>query len=116
MVAVQSSTTERRAKEAEREVLKFEKAEYMSRHIGEEFEGVISGITQYGFYVELPNTVEGMVRLQFMGDYFRFDRENFELVGDLSGKVYRLGQRVRVCVASVDKGLRQIDFVLAAGL
>lgn len=113
-VAAQSSTRERRADEAERETDKLKKVEYMSEHIGEIFEGVISSVTAWGMYVELPNTVEGMIHVtNLTDDYYHFDEENYELVGETSGKTYKLGQKIEVLVADTDKLMRTIDFVLA---
>ena len=112
-VAVQTSTLERRADEAERETEKLKKCEYMSRFIGQEFDGVISGVTNWGFYVELPNTVEGLVRVSEMDDdYYIFDEERYELVGEMTRKTYKLGQPVRVQVANTDRLLRTVDFIL----
>ena len=83
----------------------------MSRRIGEEFEGVISGITAYGIYVELPNTVEGMVHVTYMkDDYYHYDGERYEMIGEKTGNVYRLGQTVRIMVENTDKINRTIDF------
>lgn len=113
-VSVQSSVTERRADEAERETIKLKKCEYMERHIGEEFDGVISGVTNWGLYVELPNTVEGLIHVnQLQDDYYRFDEEHYELVGEMTRKTYKLGQPIRVMVAGTDKLLRTIDFIPA---
>ena len=113
-VAVHSSAMERRADEAEREVEKLKKAEYMKQFIGETFEGVISGITTWGIYVELPNTIEGMVRVtNLKGDYFYYDEEQYIMIGEHTRKTYKLGEQVKVVVDSVDKILRTIDFVLA---
>lgn len=113
-VAVQTSSTERRADEAEREVEKMKKVEYMQQFIGEVFEGVISGITTWGIYVELPNTVEGMIRVTSLpGDYYYFDEEHYTMVGEHSKKTYSLGEKLTVQVAAVDKMLRTIDFELA---
>ncbi len=113
-VAVKTSALERRAEEAERETDKLKKCEYMSQFIGKEFEGVISGVTNFGLYVELPNTVEGMVRMNDLSDdYYIFDEARYQLAGEMTKKVYKLGQRVRVCVAGTDKLLKTIDFVLA---
>lgn len=110
-VADESSRLERRAEEAERDTDKMKKVQYMSKHIGEEFEGVISGVTQYGMYVELPNTVEGMVHISNMrDDYYRYDEDHYELVGERTGKRYKLGQTVRVLVEDTDKLARTIDF------
>ena len=112
--AIQSSALERRAEEAERETEKLKKCQYMSRFVGEEFAGVISGITNWGFYVELPNTVEGLVRMSDLADdYYIFDEKNYELVGERTRKTYKLGQSVRVTVSGTDPVLRSVDFVLA---
>ena len=112
--AIQSSALERRAEEAERETEKLKKCQYMSRFVGEKFTGVISGITNWGFYVELPNTVEGLVRMSDLADdYYIFDEKNYELVGERTRKTYKLGQSVRVTVSGTDPVLRSVDFVLA---
>lgn len=113
-VARQSSVCERRADDAERESDKLKKAEYMSYHLGEEFEGIISGVTGWGFYVELPNTVEGLVHVNTLrDDYYTFDQDTYELRGDMTGKVYRLGQKIRVRVEDADPMMKTIDFVIA---
>ena len=113
-VARQSSVCERRADEAERESDKLKKAEYMSYHLGEEYEGIISGVTGWGLYVELPNTVEGLIHINTLrDDYYVFDQDAYELRGDMTGKIFRLGQKVRVRVADADKMLKTVDFVLA---
>lgn len=113
-VAAQASTLERRADEAERETQKLKKCEYMSRFIGEEFDGVISGVTNWGFYVELPNTVEGLVRIsELRDDYYIFDETKYELTGEMTKKTFKLGQPVRIQVAGTDKLLRTVDFILA---
>ena len=112
-VAQQSSACERRAQEAERESDRLKKAEYMSYHLGEEFEGIISGVTDYGFYVELPNTVEGLVHVTSLrDDYYSYNEETYELSGELSHKVYHLGQKVRVRVADADALKRTVDFTV----
>lgn len=112
-VARQSSATERRAEDAERESDRLKKAEYMSYHIGEKFEGIISGVTGWGLYVELPNTVEGLVHINTLwDDYYMFDSNKFELIGEVTRKVYRLGQKVRVRVEDADILLKTVDFVL----
>lgn len=113
-VARQSSVCERRAQEAERESDKLKKAEYMSYHLGEEFDGIISGVTGYGLYVELSNTVEGLVHVTSLrDDYYEFDQEAYELRGQLTKKIYHLGQKVRVRVADADAMKRTVDFTLA---
>ncbi len=112
-VANHSSRTERRADEAEREVEKLKKVEYMSQRIGETFEGVISGVTSWGLYVELPNTIEGMVRVTEMkDDYYIYDEERYQMIGEHTRKIYKLGQKVTVEVLSTDKIMRTIDFAL----
>ena len=112
-VTAEASRLERRADDAEREVEKMKKAEYMEQFIGETFDGVISGVTSWGMYVELPNTIEGMVRVaDIPGDYYYFEEERYQLVGEKTGKIYKLGQKVRVTVSAVDKLLRTIDFEL----
>lgn len=112
-VASDTSQAERRADEAEREVDKLKKVEYMSRHVGEFYEGVISGITNWGMYVELPNTCEGMIRLQDLDDFYIFDENKYELTGERSHQVFRLGQKVKIYVANADKATRTVDFYLA---
>ena len=110
-VAKHSSEMERRADEAERETDKLKKVEYMSERIGEVFEGVISGVTEWGFYVELPNTVEGLVHVTtLVDDYFHYNESTYELVGEVTNIRYKLGQRVHVMVTGTDKILRTIDF------
>ena len=112
-VANHSSKTERRADEAEREVEKMKKVEYMMDHIGETFEGVISGVTNWGMYVELPNTIEGMIRVSEMqDDYYNYDEEHYQMVGEHTKKIYKLGQTVKVEVVKADKLQRTIDFSL----
>lgn len=116
-VARQSSVCERRADEAERESDKLKKAEYMSYHLGEEFEGIISGVTGWGLYVELPNTVEGLVHVNTLrDDYYIFDQETYELCGEMTKKVYKLGDKVCVRVADADKMLKTVDFELVADI
>ena len=110
-VAQQASDLERRAEEAERETIKLKKAEYMQQHIGEEYEGVISGITKWGAYVELPNTVEGLVHVIHMyDDHYICLEERYELVGEHTGNRYKLGQTVRVRVLDVDRLAHTVDF------
>ncbi len=112
-VARQASLTERRADDSEREVEKLKKVEYMSDFIGERFEGVISGITSWGMYVELPNTVEGMVKAADMkDDYYIYNEANYCMTGEHTRKTYKLGEKVLVEVAAADKFLRTIDFIL----
>ncbi|MCR5234993.1 MAG: ribonuclease R [Lachnospiraceae bacterium] len=113
-VAKHSSSRERLAEEAERETDKLKKAQFMQRHIGDVFTGVISGVTNWGIYVELPNTVEGLVHIsKIEGDYYYYNEDRYELVGESTGKRYVLGQTIDVRVNSVDITLRAVDFVLA---
>lgn len=111
-VAKHASRMERRAAEAERETDKLKKAQYMEERIGEVYDGVICGITQWGLYVELPNTVEGLIHVSALaGDYFYYDEEACEMVGKESGVSYKLGQRVTVQVKGVDRLARTVDFI-----
>lgn len=111
-IAIQTSSTERRADEAEREVEKLKKAEYMSRHIGQRYTGVVSGITNWGMYVELPNTCEGLIRLQDMDDdYYIFDEASYTLTGEDTGRVFRLGERVDIIVKDVDFLSKTVNFI-----
>lgn len=113
-VTVQCSQTERRAEEAERETIKLKKCEYMAKRIGEVFEGVISGVTTWGFYVELPNTVEGLVRVsELQDDYYLYDDERMELRGETGHKTFKLGQKIAIQVAGTDRLLKTIDFIPA---
>lgn len=113
-VAVKTSSLERRAEEAERETDKMKKVQYMEQFIGQEFEGVISGVTAWGFYVELPNTVEGMVHMsELRDDYYVFDEAHYELIGETRRKTYKLGQSIRVIVTGCDRFARTIDFIPA---
>ena len=109
--AKHSSKMERRAEEAERETDKLKKAEYMEERIGEIYEGVISGITQWGIYVELQNTIEGLIHVSTLpGDYFIYDESTYEMVGKETGVTYKLGQKLKVRVRNVDRLLKTIDF------
>lgn len=113
-VAKHSSEMERRADEAERETDKLKKVEYMEERIGESYEGVISGVTSWGIYVELPNTVEGLVHVSKLpGDYFHYKQDTCEMVGEATGKSYKLGMPVKVCVENCDRFNRTIDFSIA---
>ena len=113
-VTKHSSEMERRADEAERETIKLKKVEYMQAHIGEVFEGVISSITKWGMYVELPNTVEGLVHvINMVDDHYEYQQERYEMVGTRRHKVYKLGQKISVRVMDADRLLRTIDFEIA---
>ena len=113
-VAKHASEMERRADEAERETDKLKKVQYMKECLGQEFTGVISGVTSWGFYVELPNTIEGLVHVTALeGDYFQFSEETYELIGEHTNIHYKLGQTVTVIAVDVDEVMRTIDFKLA---
>ncbi len=111
--ALHTSTCERRAIECEREVDDMKKAEYMMDHIGEEFDGMISSVLNFGMFVELPNLVEGLVRLDSLkDDYYTYDETTFTIRGNKNKRGYRLGDKVRVKVIAADKDKRTIDFEL----
>ncbi len=113
-VAKHASEMERRADEAERETDKLKKVQFMEQKIGEIFEGVISGITSWGIYVELPNTVEGLIHVsRLFGDYYYYCEETYEMLGRDTGRSFKLGQRIRIVVDGVDYFQKSIDFVLA---
>ncbi|WP_313343436.1 ribonuclease R [Sedimentibacter sp.] len=115
IVAEQSSKMERIADEIERDVDKIKIAEYMSDKIGEEYSGVISGVTSFGVFVELENTVEGLVHISNMvDDFYIFDNEKRELFGQTSRKIYRIGDDVKVKVLNVSIAKAEIDFVFIA--
>lgn len=109
-VADQSSKTERRADEAEREVDKLKKAEYLSERIGQTFTGALSGMTNHGIYVELENTCEGLIRFDTMDDYYDLDATGCFVTGRRTGKVYHLGDRIEVCVKKVDLITKTVYF------
>lgn len=113
-IAEQSSIRERAADEAERETEDLKKAEFMKERIGEEYEGIISGVTAFGMYVQLDNTVEGLVHVSNMvDDYYIFDENNYFLIGERRRKIYRIGDTVNITVLSVDISNRTIDFALS---
>ncbi len=112
--AVQSSEMERKAMDAERAVDDLKMTEYMAAHVGEEFEGVISGVTEFGVFVELPNLIEGLIRMsELTDDYYDLDKANYALVGRRRRRPLALGDSLRVRVLRVDVAARQIDFSLA---
>lgn len=114
-VAKRASETERRADEAERETDKLKKTQYMEQRIGNIYGGVISGITSWGIYVELPNTVEGMIHVsRLAGDYYYYNEETYEMIGRDTGKCFKLGEKIDIMVDGVDKMTKSIDFVLAS--
>ena len=113
VVATETSRLERRADEVEREVDKLKKVQYMTAHIGEVFEGIVSSVTGLGLYVELPNTIEGLVHISTIeGDYYHFVEETYELIGERTNRHYKLGQSVKVMVEACDTMARTIDFSL----
>ncbi len=110
-VAEHTSDTERRSIECERAVDDMKKAEYMMDHIGEEFDGIISSVMNFGMFVELPNLIEGLVKLDSLqGDYYTYDETTFTIRGNKDKRGYRLGDSVRVKVVAADKEKRTIDF------
>ncbi len=112
-VAEHSSLKERNSIECEREVDDMKKAEYMEKHIGEHFEGVISGVMSFGIFVELPNLIEGLVRVEdIKGDYYTYDESTFSLVGKKNKRGYRLGDNIKVIVKAASKEKHTIDFVI----
>ncbi|MDR1620576.1 MAG: ribonuclease R [Clostridiales bacterium] len=113
-IADACSRHERAAMEAERAVDDLKKCEYMRDHIGDDYEGIISGVANYGFFVELANTVEGLVRANTLhDDYYTFEEKTYRLAGRKNGRVFRLGDAVRVCVTAVHMDARNIDFELS---
>ncbi|MBO0456867.1 ribonuclease R [Enterococcus hulanensis] len=112
-IADHSSKMERRSVEAEREVDSMKKAEYMADKIGEEFDGIISSVTKFGIFIELPNTVEGMIHLnELKQDYFHFIENQLALVGERTRQTFKIGQKVRIKVTKSDPETREIDFEL----
>ncbi|WEV44702.1 ribonuclease R [Streptococcaceae bacterium ESL0687] len=110
-IAKHSSQMERRAVDAEREVEKMKKAEYMEQYVGQEFTGVISSVTTFGFFVELPNTIEGLVHIKSLGkEYFRYHERTMTLEGEKSGLIFKVGQEVKVGLTKADRNTGDIDF------
>jgi len=110
-----ASEQEKRAADAERASIKYKQVEYMSTRIGQTFDGVISGITEFGMYVEeLETKCEGMVRVRDMGDdFYVFNEKKLELVGQKKKKVYRFGEKIKITVRGVDLERKTIDYILA---
>lgn len=112
--AKQSSEREKIATKVEREAEDLKKAEYMEKRIGEEYEGIVSSVTSFGIFVELENTVEGLIRFNDLGnEYFIYDEDRKRLIGERTNKIYKIGDKVNIRVKSASKLLRQIDFELA---
>jgi len=110
-IADHTSKMERRAVDAERETDELKKAEYMEDKIGEEYDGIISSVTNFGMFVELPNTIEGLVHVSYMtDDYYRFDERQFAMIGERTANVFRIGDEITVRVVKVNKDERSIDF------
>ncbi|MBF7017600.1 ribonuclease R [Staphylococcus durrellii] len=110
-IAEHTSQRERRAIEAERDTDELKKAEYMVQHIGEEFEGIISSVANFGMFIELPNTIEGMVHVaNLTDDYYYFDERQMAMIGERQAKVFRIGDTVKIKVINVDVDERMIDF------
>ncbi|MCB2295355.1 ribonuclease R [Clostridium algoriphilum] len=113
----QSSDMERVAMEAERDVDDLKKAEYMSERIGEEFNGIISSVTNFGLFVELPNTIEGLVHMTSLDDdYYVFDERHLTLIGERTNKTYKLGEEVKIVVSKVDLTSHEIYFEMVEGV
>lgn len=109
--AASSSEREKVATKVERDSEDLKKAEFMQNKIGEEYEGIVSSVTQFGIFVELENTVEGLIRFESLGnDYFIYDEERKRLIGERTNKIYKIGDKVKIRVISANKILRQIDF------
>nr|WP_300006371.1 ribonuclease R [Tissierella sp.] len=112
-IAEHTSMTERTAEEAEREVQDLKMTQYMSERIGEEYEGIISSLTNFGMFIQLENTIEGLVPFsQMIDDYYQFDEVNLQIVGERTKKVYNLGDKVKIEVVGADISRRNIDFQL----
>lgn len=109
-IASQSSSRERRAIEAEREVEAMKKAEFMEEFVGEEFDGIVSSIVKFGLFVELSNTVEGLIHVANLPEFFHYNERNLTLQGEKSGVVFRVGQRIRIKLVRSDKATGEIDF------
>ena len=109
-IASQSSSRERRAIEAEREVEAMKKAEFMEEFVGEEFDGIVSSVVKFGLFVELPNTVEGLIHVTNLSEFFHYNERTLTLQGEKSGVVFRVGQQIRIKLIRADKATGEIDF------
>ncbi|MGV3376995.1 ribonuclease R [Streptococcus agalactiae] len=109
-IATQTSSLERRAIDAERIVEAMKKAEYMEEYVGEEFEGVVASVVKFGMFVELPNTIEGLIHVTTLPEYYHFNERTLTLQGEKSGKVFRIGQQIKVKLIRSDKETGDIDF------
>ena len=109
------SERERTATKVEREAEDIKKAEYMENKIGEEYEGIVSSVTNFGIFVELDNTIEGLVKYETLGDeYFIYNEERREAIGELSHKTYKIGDKVKIRVVDANKLLRRIDLEIVS--
>jgi ribonuclease R len=113
-IAKQTSSLERRAIEAEREVESMKKAEFMQEFVGEEFDGVVSSVVKFGLFVELPNTVEGLIHITNLPEFFHYNERTLSLHGEKSGLVFRVGQPIRIKLMRSDKMTGEIDFAHVA--
>ena len=112
-VALNISKTERVAIECERDINDLKKCEYMRKYLGHEFTGTISGLTNFGIFVELPNTIEGMIPLRdIKGDHYMFDESKYQIIGEYSRRVFSFGQKLKVLLAKCTPETRTIDFEL----
>ncbi|HEO5851158.1 TPA: ribonuclease R [Streptococcus agalactiae] len=109
-IATQTSSLERHAIDAERIVEAMKKAEYMEEYVGEEFEGVVASVVKFGMFVELPNTIEGLIHVTTLPEYYHFNERTLTLQGEKSGKVFRVGQQIKVKLIRSDKETGDIDF------
>lgn len=109
-IAAQSSSLERRAVDAERAVEAMKKAEYMENYLGQEFEGVVSSVVKFGLFVELPNTIEGLIHVTTLPEFYHFNERSLSLQGEKSGTVFRVGQKIKVKLTRADKATGDIDF------
>ena len=109
-IASQSSSRERRAIEAEREVEAMKKAEFMEEFVGEEFDGIVSSVVKFGLFVELSNTVEGLIHVANLPEFFHYNERNLTLQGEKSSVVFRVGQQIRIKLVRSDKATGEIDF------
>ena len=109
--AKQSSEREKIATKVERDSIDIKKAEYMSKKIGEEFEGMVSNVTSFGVFVELENTIEGLIRFENLGDdYYNYDDQHKILIGERTGNIFRIGDKIKVRLIEANKTLRRISF------
>ncbi|WP_246105325.1 ribonuclease R [Sporomusa termitida] len=113
-IALHSSERERAAAEAERATVDLKKVEYMAQFVGQEFDGIISGVTAFGFFVEITNGIEGLVRVSSLeDDYYQYVEEQYALIGERTSNIYRLGNSVRIIVSKVNPADRTIDYLVA---